>query len=124
MPEELVFDYTKLISFPIDLVHNLIKELITDCTFSLDINYLPDDKEYLNDKNRIIDLMKTEILPEDMTGLLKFNRKYAYKNGVAWKYELLECVLDAYHEPILNLHFLGPYLKDNNASLCSYELIF
>ena len=52
-------------------------------------------------------------------------RKYEYKKKVdPWKYDILEYVLQAYHEPYLNLHFLGPYLKENNASLCSYDLIF
>ena len=52
------------------------------------------------------------------------DRKFEYKNGAVWKYEILEYVLEAYHEPALNLHFMGPFLKDNNASLCSYDLIF
>jgi hypothetical protein len=41
-----------------------------------------------------------------------------------WKDYLLKYINDAYAEPLLNLHFLGPYLKCNGASLCSYEMIF
>lgn len=37
---------------------------------------------------------------------------------------MIQKVLTAYHEPMLNLHFLGPYLKNNSASLSAYELIF
>ena len=37
---------------------------------------------------------------------------------------MIKKVLKEYHEPLLNLHFFGPYLKSNCASLSSYELIF
>lgn len=37
---------------------------------------------------------------------------------------MIKKVLRAYNEPYLNLHFLGPYLKNNSASLSAYELIF
>ena len=37
---------------------------------------------------------------------------------------MLRKLLDAYSEPLLNLHFMVPYLKDSTASLGLYDLIF
>ena len=48
----------------------------------------------------------------------------AYGEASLWKYHLLKGVLGAYNEPMLNLHFMGPYLKNNLSSINSYELIF
>ena len=47
-----------------------------------------------------------------------------FENGFIWKNEIVKTVSDHYNEPLLNLHFLGPYLKNHSASICSYELIF
>ena len=37
---------------------------------------------------------------------------------------MLQMVLQAYNEPMLNLHFMSPYLKNNSSSINSYDLIF
>lgn len=86
---------------------------------------MPDDKEYANFKNARIEEYKKEDKILDDSYSKKFVRKFEYKKKVdAWKYDILEYLLQTYHEPFLNLHFLSPYLKENNSSLCSYDLIF
>ena len=37
---------------------------------------------------------------------------------------MIQKVLQEYNEPMLNLHFLGPFLKNSHASLGAQELIF
>ena len=37
---------------------------------------------------------------------------------------MLEKVLRTYNEPMLNLHFMGPYLKSNLSSINMYDIIF
>ena len=37
---------------------------------------------------------------------------------------MLQKVLETYNEPMLNLHFMSPYLKNNSSSINSYDLIF
>jgi len=54
----------------------------------------------------------------------KSNGDYSYGSDIVWKYQMLRMVLEAYNEPMLNLHFLGPYLKNSSCSLNSYEVIF
>lgn len=41
---------------------------------------------------------------------------FKYKEDLSWKQKMIKKVLRAYHEPLLNLHFFGPYLKSNSAS--------
>ena len=60
MPYYISQDYIEITKFPIDLVFTLIKELVQDCTYTLDINYLPDDKEYSNFKNNRINENKND----------------------------------------------------------------
>ena len=52
------------------------------------------------------------------------NEKNAYEVKIVWKDYLLKYINETYAEPLLNLHFLGPFLKCNCSSLCSYEMIF
>ena len=49
---------------------------------------------------------------------------YSYSQDLIWKYEMLQKVLETYNEPMLNLHFMSPYLKNNSSSINSYDLIF
>ena len=45
--------------------------------------------------------------------------------GIAeWSFGVVEQLLKVYNEPLLNLHFLSPYVKDQQASLGCYECIF
>lgn len=37
---------------------------------------------------------------------------------------MLDKLLQAYNEPMLNLHFMGPYLKSNLSSINMYDIIF
>ena len=37
---------------------------------------------------------------------------------------MINSVLAEYNEPMLNLHFMGPFLKNSQSSLGSYDLIF
>lgn len=50
--------------------------------------------------------------------------KYLYSNDLLWKYEMIREIFKHYNEPSLNLHFLGPYLKNFTSSQSSYDLIF
>jgi len=47
-----------------------------------------------------------------------------YGNDLVWKYGMVEKVLEAYNEPMLNLHFLGPHLKSNLSSINMYDTIY
>jgi len=50
--------------------------------------------------------------------------KYFYGSDLIWKNQIVRKVLDTYNEPMLNLHFLGPFLKNYTSSQNSYDLIF
>ena len=41
-----------------------------------------------------------------------------------WCFGMLKQVLSVHNEPLLNLHFLGPYMKDSQASIGCYDSIF
>lgn len=49
---------------------------------------------------------------------------YLYSYDLTWKYEMIRKLLEAYNEPILNLEFLAPYMKNNSASINSMEMIY
>ena len=49
---------------------------------------------------------------------------YPKNETLNWKYEMLRSVLCAYNEPLLNLHFMAPFLKNNCSSFNTYECIF
>ena len=49
---------------------------------------------------------------------------YSYGKDLVWKYKILRLVLQAYNEPMLNLHFLNPFLKSNMSSHSVYDIIF
>jgi len=49
---------------------------------------------------------------------------YQYGQDLWWKYKIIKSVFKAYNEPMLNLHFMGPYLKSNLSSINMYDLIF
>ena len=51
-------------------------------------------------------------------------RTYPYSDDLIWKYDILEHIFKAYNEPMLNLQFLGPYLKNSSASENVYDMIF
>lgn len=96
-----------------NLIFEFFNELNQDCSYILDINALHDDKEFK--QVELQDLQFDDI--NNITSYLKNETLY-------WKYEMLREVLGAYNEPLLNLHFLGPYLKNNCSSFNTYECIF
>jgi hypothetical protein len=110
--------YFEALKDPVGLVNILISELVEDCCFILEIPSLPP-----ND-----DLDDDYVMVESQAEKEKFNPEhgagYTYGEDLGWKHFMIKKVLRAYNEPYLNLHFLGPYLKNNSASLSAYELIF
>lgn len=78
-------------------------------------------------------LSQPEQMADDKTNLMDGGGKkdngqqlitYSYSQDLIWKYEMLQMVLQTYNEPMLNLHFMSPYLKNNSSSINSYDLIF
>ena len=109
------------------MINLLIQELVEDCTFVLDVDYLPDEKEFkeLREKFKTENRKAQFNEEEEKSNLLTDTMKnYYYSADIIWKYDMLEKLLQAYNEPMLNLHFLGPYLKNYSASENSYDLIF
>ena len=51
-------------------------------------------------------------------------RQSSAKNKDEWCFEMVDKLLKHYNEPLLNMHFLSPYMKDSLAALGSYDLIF
>jgi len=112
---------------PILMINLLIQELVEDCTFVLDVDYLPDEKEFkeLREKFKKENKRAIPYDEEEKSNLLTDTMKnYVYSADIIWKYDMLEKLLQAYNEPMLNLHFLGPYLKNYSASENTYDLIF
>lgn len=136
IPDAYTKRYKEFTDFPNTLIKLLINELVEDCTFVLDIDILPDEKEFKDIKEQMSRaksemLSQAEQMADDKTGLVDANKKdgqqlitYTYSQDLIWKYEMLQMVLQAYNEPMLNLHFMSPYLKNNSASINSYDLIF
>lgn len=92
--------YLEYMDRPIKLQVLLIDELVDECTKTLEIDQLPDEKGTKHEERK--------------------DRKFESQ----WKYDILKNVLQQYNEPMLNLHFLGPYLKNSLQSIGSYDLIF
>lgn len=49
---------------------------------------------------------------------------YSAGRDFGWKYKMLKMVFAEYNEPMLNLHFMSPFLKNSQSSLGNYDLIF
>lgn len=123
--------YLKHMETPILIVHAFIKELVEDCSFVLQIESLPDqfvfktlEEECKREKDNIENQIKQA--PQKSTrqkGGEVFMQRYVYSYDLIWKYEMLRKLLNAYNEPIVNLQFLQPYLKNNSASINSFEMI-
>lgn len=97
----------------------LVNELVEDATSVLDIGCLPDEQQSYKEMKEKYgqDEEEKQMNPKLMS-------TYRYSHDLKWKYDMLEMVLKAYNEPMLNLHFMGPYLKNHCASQNSYDLIF
>lgn len=113
--------YLKHADDPLLLVHLLIKELVEDCTFVLDVDKLPDqyDCEQLREdcKKKQQEMEEEEKEGQKMNNAIGvFTSKYMYGDDLLWKYEMLQVLCSVYNEPTLNLHFLGPYLKSFTSS--------
>ena len=116
----------KVLEDPVGLVTILISELVEDCCFILEIPSLSANDHAEDDQN-IGDYVMIKS-PSQVQEYEEFNlengQSYTYGEDLGWKHYLIKKLLRVYNEPYLNLHFLGPYLKNNSASLSAYELIF
>ena len=54
----------------------------------------------------------------------RLNKQKEYYKQIAHELETIKTITKAYNEPVLNLHFLGPYLKNTTSSIGQYDMIF
>lgn len=116
------------------LIDLLIQEFLSDITFVLDLLHHPDEKKFKENLDQILKTNQMMLKEKDKfeEGSFELNEDNAfesedqlhYGHEIVWKYKMLPFLLDAYNEPMLNLHFLGPYLKNNSSSICQYENVF
>lgn len=69
-------------------------------------------KRYVNET---VNIYPIDSLPEEFSQAQK-------KDMPSWKLDKVKILLTHFNEPMLNLHFLNPYLK-SNASIFTYRLI-
>lgn len=102
----------------------MIKELVEDSTFVLGIDTLPDESGFRAKEDELISNMGTQ--EEEKVKLVGGSEgvSYSYGKDIVWKYKILRLILQAYNEPMLNLHFLNPFLKNNMPSHGVYDMIF
>lgn len=127
LPDQFTERYFKALEDPVGLVTILISELVEDCCFILEIPSLSPNDDADDDPNGLGDYVMVKSPSqvqeyEEFTG--ENGQGYTYGEDLGWKHFMIKKVLRAYNEPYLNLHFLGPFLKNNSASLSAYELIF
>jgi hypothetical protein len=108
--------YKEVLDKPILMITMLVNELVEDATSVLEIGCLPDESNYKEMKEKY-----GQDEEEKLNANPKLMNTYKYSQDLKWKYDILEMVMKAYNEPMLNLHFLGPYLKNHCASQNSYD---
>lgn len=128
--DEIKERYFKFINDPKLTVITFIKELIEDSVFILDVETLPDQFKFESlqkDCNAAKERFKEELENNKNQEIDKdrgvFMSQYTYSDDLIWKYEMLKSVLNQYNQPMLNLHFMSPYMKNYSASIVSYNCI-
>ena len=115
---------------PVELIKIYVHELVEDATNVLDITMLPDEKGFNSLDQEYKEKYGKPHIPADNHENEALNNQedrsgsYAGARDYGWKFKMLKIVFAEYNEPMLNLHFMGPFLKNSQSSLGNYDLIF
>lgn len=106
----------------VKLVYIFIQELVEDSTFVIKLDKLPDQasqgKNVEENAVKRVELAKKEKREEESKNedVQPFSSRVLHHPDLDWKFEMVRAVLEEYNEPMLNLHFFGPFLKNFMAS--------